>query len=89
MVPKQYKSQESGYDYFQSKECKPIQMNVTHTKTKIACHNVTKQNCVTKWKIENGEKVSNSTIDLFCFISKSTLNILSLVCNDCKTLFYP
>lgn len=65
MVPKKYKSQESGYDYFQSKKCNPIQMNVTHTKTKIACHNVTKQNCVTKWKIENGEKVWSGNKDCY------------------------
>ena len=57
-VVKQYKSQESGYDYFQTKECKPFTVEVDHWKEKYTCANVTKQNCVTKWKmLENGTKV--------------------------------
>jgi len=57
-VQKTYKSQESGYDYFQTKECTPFTVEVDHWKEKYKCENVTKQNCVTKWKmLENGTKV--------------------------------
>ena len=57
-VVKQYKSQESGYDYFQTKKCEPFTVEVDHWKEKYKCENVTKQNCVTKWKmLENGTKV--------------------------------
>ncbi len=57
-VQKTYKSQESGYDYFQTKECKPFSVEVDHWKQNYTCANVTKQNCVTKWKmLEDGTKV--------------------------------
>jgi len=57
-VQKEYKSQESGYDYFQTKKCTPFTVEVDHWKEKYKCENVTKQNCVTKWKmLENGTKV--------------------------------
>ena len=57
-VVQQYKSQESGYDYFQTKKCVNFTTEVEHQKLKYECHNVTKQNCVTKWKmLDNGEKV--------------------------------
>ena len=57
-VVKQYKSQESGYDYFQTKKCEPFTAIVDHWKEKYVCANVTKQNCVTKWEmLPSGEKV--------------------------------
>merc|ERR1712008_449119 len=57
-VQKTYKSQESGYDYFQTKECTPFSVEVDHWKEKYKCQNVTKQNCVTKWEmLPNGTKV--------------------------------
>ena len=57
-VEKTYKSQESGYDYFQTKKCEPFYVEVDHKKQNYTCTNVTKQNCVTKWKmLDNGEKV--------------------------------
>ena len=57
-VKKTYKSQESGYDYFQTKKCTPFTVGVDHWKDGYKCENVTKQNCVTKWKmLPTGEKV--------------------------------
>ena len=57
-VVKQYKSQESGYDYFQTKKCEPFTAIVDHWKEKYVCANVTNQNCVTKWEmLPSGEKV--------------------------------
>ena len=57
-VDKPYKSQESGYDYFQTQKCIDVEVEVEHQKQKYKCENVTKQNCVTKWKmLDNGEKV--------------------------------
>ena len=79
-VEKTYKSQESGYDYFQTKECKPFTVEVDHWKEKYKCENVTKQNCVTKWKmLENGTKVFFDflTICMFYFDFKILSTIQS------------
>ena len=75
-VQKTYKSQESGYDYFQTKECTPFTMEVDHWKEKFKCENVTKQNCVTKWKMVDGKKVFLSVLALIIFILSFFFNNL-------------
>ena len=51
-----------GHEWFDEKlvekDCVETQTIEMHKKKKSECHNVTKQNCVTKWEIlPNGEKV--------------------------------
>jgi hypothetical protein len=64
MVPREYKSQEDEYDYYNPWTCVDYSESVNHTKYKPVCRNVTKENCVTTWEISpTGEKVWSGNKD--------------------------
>ena len=53
-----YKGLEFFDNKFLEKDCVEDIKIEMHKKKKYECHNVTKQNCVTKWEVlPNGEKV--------------------------------
>ena len=53
-----HKSTEFFDDKFIEKDCVEVPKIEMHKKKKSECHEVTKQNCVTKWEVlENGDKV--------------------------------
>ena len=58
MEEKEYKSQKDEYEYYAPWNCTSKEEEVDHWKERPVCHDVTKQNCVTKWEIkDDGTKV--------------------------------
>ena len=57
MFPEEFNGTELVTLNFTKIECRQLIRNETHFKLVPHCHNVTRQNCVTKWDIKNGVKV--------------------------------